>query len=198
MKNIVFIEGVSGVGKTTTTQLLHDKLLDMGYNVGRYLEGDHDNPFDPFRGTYPPKIPLIVFSEAHLQCWQNFKENLFKKNFVHILDGSLFHHQINDLVREYDASDEVIVNHIQKLLDIINNLDTIVFYLSSSDVGKYLTQARINRKKSIPTEEKISFWVNRKRIELGVLGRLSIESHILNVDGGWGTIVEKMIEYITI
>ena len=197
MNNIVFIEGVSGVGKTTTAQLLRDKLRDMGYNVVCYLEGDHGNPLDPFGGTYPPAIPLIVFSETYLYCWRNFIKNQFKKDFILILDGTLFHHQINDLIREYCASDEVVANHILKLLDVIQQLNPIIFYLLSHDVGKCLTQARISRKQSIPTEERISYWENRKRVDLYVLERLSVESSVLNIDGGWSTILETIIYYLT-
>ena len=185
MNNIVFIEGVSGVGKTTTTALLRDKLWDMGYNVNCHLEGDHDNPLDPFRGTYPPAIPFIVFSETYLQCWRNFMENQFKKDFILILDGTLFHRQINDLIREYGASDEVVAKHILKLLDVIQTLNPIVFYLLSNDVGKCLTQARISRKQSIPTEERIAFWENRKRVDLYVLEKLPVESYTLSIDDGW-------------
>ena len=196
MNNIVFIEGISGVGKTTATAMLHDKLLEMGYNVSSYLEGDHDNPLDPFRGTYPPAIPLIAFSETYLQCWRNFMENQLKKDVILIVDGTLFHHQINDLIRGYGASDEVVSNHILKLLDVIQLLNPIVFYLLPSDVGKCLTQARISRKQSLPTEEQTAFWENRKRVDLYVLERLSVESHVQNIDGGWSEIVETMIGHL--
>ena len=196
MNNIVFIEGVSGVGKTTTTRLLRDKLLDMGYNAGCHLEGDPDNPLDPFKGTYPPVIPLTVFSETYMQCWQNFMENQFKKDFILILDGTLFHHQINDLIREYDAADEVIANHILKLLEMIQQANPIVFYLFSNDVGKSLIQARISRKQSLPAEERIAYWENRKRVDLYVLERLSAESHAQNIDDGWSAMFETVIKLI--
>jgi len=198
MNNIVFIEGVSGVGKTTTTMLLHDKLRDMGYNVVCYLEGDRDNPLDPFGGTFPPAMPLIEFCETYLQCWQNFMENQFKKDLIYILDGTLFHHPINDLIRGYSASDEAISNKLSNFLQVIQPLNPIVFYLSSSDVGKCLAQARISRKQVMPTEEQIAFWENRKRVDLYVLDRLLIESHIINVDGGWNTIPQTIAEYVTV
>ena len=67
----------------------------------------------------------------------------------------------------------------------------------SGDVGKRVTQARISRKQSIPTEERIAYWENRKRVDLYVLERILVESHIQNVDNGWGIILETIINYLT-
>ena len=196
MEKIIFIEGISGAGKTTTAQQLSNKLLDNGYNVNCYLEGDHDNPLDPFNGTYPPKITFSKFSEIYIKRWQDFIDNKLEKNIILILDGTLFHHQINDLICEYSASDEIIVNHIFHLLDIIKPLNPIVFYLLCNDVEKCLRQARISRKQTEPTEEKIVFWKNRKRIDLYVLEKLSVEFHIQNIDNGWNGIYEKIMSNI--
>ena len=52
MMKIIFIEGVSGVGKSTTTQKLHDKLCDMGFCVDRYREFDFPNPIDFYCTAY--------------------------------------------------------------------------------------------------------------------------------------------------
>ena len=197
MNNIIFIEGVSGVGKTTTTTLLCNKLRDMGYKVSCCLEGDCENPLDPFKGTYPPAMPLLLFSETYLQCWQNFVKNQLEKDFILILDGTLFHHQINDLLREYNAPDDVITNHLTNLVYIIQQFKPLVFYLSSNNVGQCLRQARKSRNQSVPTDEKIAYWENRKRVDLYVLDRLSVESHILNIDYGWSEIIETIIKYST-
>ena len=44
MKNIIFIEGVTGVGKSTTVNKLGDELRNRGYTVRCHNEGDPDNP----------------------------------------------------------------------------------------------------------------------------------------------------------
>jgi len=194
--SIVFIEGVSGVGKTTTTALLAEKLQSMGYNVNCYLEGADNNPLDPYKGTYPPKIAIADFFETYLQCWQGFIGTKFERDFM-IVDGTLLHHQINDLIREYCASDEVIANYLVNLLSIIQRLNPVVFYLSSDSVGQQLTQARKSREQSEPTGEQIRFWENRKRIDLFVLERLPIESQVLDVSNGWDSITKIIMEHIT-
>ena len=197
MNKVIFIEGVSGVGKTTTTMLLSKKLQNLGYKVDCHLEGDGNNPLDPFNGTYPPKIPIANYFETHKQCWQAFIENKFNKDFM-IVDGTLLHHQINDLIREYSASDIAIANYLSKLISIIRPLNPALFYFSSDNVSERLIQARISRKQSAPTTDKIAFWENRKKIDLFVLKNLPIKVHIINVDSGWDSIPQVIMEHITV
>jgi Cdc6-like AAA superfamily ATPase len=191
---LIFIEGVSGVGKTTTAALLRDKLEDMGYTVTCHLEGDCENPLDPFKGTYPPTMSLTEFTEIYLQYWRRFAEK--GNGNLLILDGTLLHHQINDLIRNYNASKETIVEHLTVLLQVIQQLNPIVFYLLSLDVGQRLAHAQESRRKSVPTKEQIVFWENRKHVDLYALDRLPVKSHLLNVDDGWNTILETITEHI--
>ena len=192
MKRIVFIEGVSGVGKSTMTALLCEKLRDMGYKADCYLEGSHDNPLDPFNGTYPPPMPLSVFHETYERCWCAFAESSSVNDAILILDGTLLHHQINDLIRGFSASDECIKNHLSSLLTIVRQFDPVIFYMQTRDIGSRLAQAEKSRGKLPPTQEKIAFWQNRKRVALYVLERLSVTSHILDVDEGWNSIPERI------
>ena len=192
--SLAFIEGVSGVGKTTTATALHDNLCAKGYEVKCYLEGASYNPLDPFNGGFPPTMSLSSFSQIYMQRWKDFSKN--KTDNVIILDGTFFHHQINDLLHFYNASDDVVTNHLSKLACVIQPFRPVIFYLSSEDVGQRLRKARESRKQSIATDEKIAFWENRKRVDLHVLDRLSIEAYILNVDDGWDTVVETMADYI--
>ena len=192
MHKIIFIEGVSGVGKTTTSMLLYNELRDMGCKAYCYLEGDKNNPLDPFGGTYPPAVPIAEFTETYQQKWRNFVEGQFARESMLILDGTLFHHQINDLIREYSATDDVIVNHLSSLLHIIQPLNPIVFYLSSNDVGLRLRKARESRKQTTPTAEQIFFWENRKRVDLYAMEKLSVESRVLSIDDDWSAALDMM------
>ena len=115
LSKLIFIEGVSGVGKTTTTTLLSDKLQSMGYKVKNHLEGAKNNSLDPFGGAYPPAMSITTFCETYLQRWQNFMESKYENDFM-VVDGTLLHHQINDLIREYGASDEVIIVLLCRLM----------------------------------------------------------------------------------
>ncbi len=52
MAKVVFIEGVSGVGKSTMVQGLEATLRNAGYCVRAYLEGDAENPIDFYAAAY--------------------------------------------------------------------------------------------------------------------------------------------------
>ena len=198
MNHLVFIEGVSGVGKTTTTPQVAEQLQRMGYKVRHYAEGANDNPLDPFGGVYPPdRLPITAYCETYMQCWQTFMKATLEHDMI-IVDGTLLHHQINDLIRAYDAPNEVIADYLADLLRIIQPLHPVIFYLSSHHVGQRLIQARKSRGQSVPTRERITFWEHRKSVDLFVLDRLPVESHRLEVDKGWdlipGTIVQHIIK----
>lgn len=195
MNRIIFIEGVSGVGKTTTATLLHEKLRNMGYDVVCHLEGASDNPLDPFNGKYPPMMPLAEFTETYLNCWRKFTKIQHEKFFI--FDGTLLHHQINGLIRNYNASNEAVEVHLTVLFHVIQHLNPIIFYLSSHDVTQRLEHARESRGQSIPDKEQILYWKNRKDVDLYVLDKLPFESHILFVDGGWDTCLDMMTACIT-
>ena len=46
MKHIIFVEGVSGVGKSMTVRCLADRLREAGFRVEAHYEGDADSPLD--------------------------------------------------------------------------------------------------------------------------------------------------------
>ena len=195
MKQIIFFEGVSGVGKTTMTTHLYNKLHNMRYDVSYFLEGAVDNPLDPFGGTYPPKISINKFKESYYQYWRKFSDSNFD-NKIMITDGTLLHHPINDLIREYKATDDEIVNFIYKLISLIHNANPIIFYLSASNVKERLFQARKSRNQIETTDDRVAFWENRKRVDLKVLKSLLVESHILSIDNGWDSTCKKIIDII--
>lgn len=142
-------------------------------------------------------MPLEQYTEVFSDIWQRFaKSKQVTQDFV-ILDGSLLHHQINDLIRNYNASEDDIVRHLAALLLSVWSLNPIVFYLSSHDVGGQLAKAWESRGKSAPTEEAIIFWKNRKEMDLCVLGRLAVESYISDVTGNnWDTALDLILRRV--
>ena len=196
MHKIIFLEGVSGVGKTTMATALLDKLQAMGYNAICKLEGDKSNPLDPFMGKYPSGVSLAAFCETYLQCWRSFMGKQSSKDAIMICDGTFLHHQINDLIRIYAVPEEFVADYLVNLMSVIQPLCPVLFYLESSNVCQCLEHARAARGQTPPTKEQITFWENRKRLDLCVLSKLSIESHILNVDDRWKTTLETIISYM--
>ena len=52
MTELVFIEGISGVGKSTMVRMLADEMKALGYKVKEYLEFDYTNPIDFYCTAY--------------------------------------------------------------------------------------------------------------------------------------------------
>lgn len=258
MKNLIFIEGVSGVGKSTTAAKLCGALHDRGYTASCHLEGDPDNPlelcwfayltkpeFEWLKEAYPafvvrmvknsiadddytlvqyrtkitryysPEIyeylkerevcykpsvpvPFTKFTEVFQNRWRRFCENDFTKRDYTIFDGALLHHQINDLIRNYAASDDEITEHLTVLFQTIVPLNPIIIYLSAENVGDCLIKANKSRGQAIATDKQIKFWENRKRIDLAVIEKLAIESHIIDISkGNWETAIDAILAVAT-
>jgi deoxyadenosine/deoxycytidine kinase len=160
MAHLIFIEGVSGVGKSTISLALREALP----SARCFLEGDSDSPLDLFHVSYltraqhalllrahpasagalnkrsvieadyaliryrnaareplfPPELqqylearelcyraqnppPLPEYEKVFLNLWRQFAQRE-KLGIPHVIfDGALLHHQINDLMRNYDA-----------------------------------------------------------------------------------------------
>ena len=222
MENIIFIEGVSGAGKSTTVYELSERLHNLGYAVRYHVEGDPYSPLDlcwaayltvpEYEGiltSYPmfadelskniifesdyillryqigriglyskelnnelhkrefcynsiDCVSLEEFTKVFSDIWQRFATNDEDKCDYMILDASLVSHMTNDLVRNYNASENEIVKHLEILLQIISRLNPIIFYLSSADVCERLIKARKSRGQTPPTNEQIRFWERRK------------------------------------
>jgi GrpB-like predicted nucleotidyltransferase (UPF0157 family) len=254
---LIFVEGVSGVGKTTTAWKLCEKLREYGFPADCFLEGDIANPID-FYGTayfthdeyadlldnyteYVEEIqsktivagdirlvryynretplfpePLLDMFRKHEFCWkpgnlvpiseytrvykaacEQFVQNESKHPDFLIFDGSLFHHPINDMTRNYGASLDQIAQHINTLIETVNQLHPQVIYLSSENVAERLRKARISRKETIPSTEQIRFWEQRKRMDCAVMKRLSIPCSIFDISQeDWSYLMEELVNRI--
>lgn len=111
-----------------------------------------------------------------------------------IFDASFISHMTNDMVRNYNALEDEILNHLEGLLLIVRKLNPIVFYLSSKDVGHRLVMARQSRRQSPPSDEQIAFWKERKQKDINALSKLSVESYIKNIsDNNWDSVIDEIV-----
>ncbi len=89
MKNIIFIEGVSGVGKSTTVHKLSEKLRSLGYSTISYIEGDSDSPLDLCWVAYLDRFEY----ENLLMSYPVFSDTL-SKNVIYKDEYILLRYQI--------------------------------------------------------------------------------------------------------
>jgi hypothetical protein len=254
MRKIIFVEGISGAGKSTVSVMLCEKLCGLGYPAGCFLEGDTDSPLDLFytayltmleyagmlreypgfadklqknsiiapdyalvryRDTrskyYAPRLceylesrefcynaaappPMREYSNVFVRLWRRFAQSSEIDCDFLIFDGSLLHHQINDLIRNYNAGEYEIAVHLTALLRTVGAYNPVVLYLLTDEVGKQLTEARKSRGKAPPTADEIAFWEKRKRTDLSVLEKLPAETFIADItDGSRDYLTDKII-----
>lgn len=184
------------------TSFFQGEYILLRYQVGRtelYSHELHDELHKHEFCYNPTNIaPLAKFTEVFFNLWQKFEKSVDNKWDYEIFDASLVSHMTNDLVRNYNASETEMVKHLEVLLQTIYPLNPIVFYLSSKNVRERLIKARQSRSQTALTNEQISFWEKRKQIDLPILSRLSVESHIMDISyGNWNSAISEIVSRVT-
>jgi len=257
MKKIVFIEGISGVGKSTVTQKLCNKLREMGFSTDCFLEFDCENPIDFYSTAYFTEdeyksllemhsesldmlqhntivvkgIRLIryynktvpLFSESllsilreHEFCWkptnlvaffeysrvykliwEQFSRNTVDRPDYLLFDGSLLHHPLNDMMRNYHITSDQAAIHINSLIKTVEAFSAQMIYLSVDNIAKRLQKARISRDELPPSEEQIQFWEKRKQMDMSVMQKLMVPYDIFDVSNeNWDCLINMMVRHI--
>ena len=254
MTQLLFIEGVSGVGKSTLVGNLAKALRLMGKQVISFLEFDFNNPIDfyctayfknaeydrlcaqykenvaeiahytipageamlvryynqdtpLFKGKlladlkeaefcYHPVrlVSLSQYSEAYSFVWTRFSRTLDETVDYYVFDGSLLHHPINDMLRNYGADKGSVGAHIAALLNTIRNVHWHVVYLYTDNIGEQLVRAHRDRGQNTPSNEEISFWEKRYDYDRYVLETQigQFESYDVS-DDGWEHILNRIL-----
>ena len=258
MNHIVFIEGVSGVGKTTTVIELANRLKAHGYRVGIHLEGDAFSPLDlcwtaylsieeyrtlidrfpeyseefssqiidqndyillRYRIDRKPLFPEAIDAELHhkefcfnpessislfeftrvfLRLWTKYAQEKHDDLDFEIFDASLVSHMTNDLMRNYRSTTDNMAQHINALIEAVQSLQPLMYYLYTDDLEKRVTEARIARKQQPLSSTQLQFWKDRELYDLKVIPRLSIDCKYIdvsthNLDATIQTICEDVI-----
>lgn len=245
----IFIEGVSGVGKSTMVCKLSEELKAQGYKVKSYVEFDYTNPIDFYCTAYltleeykrllnkyvsavdmikahtiragevmlvryynedtplfeepllselaqnefcynPTRlVTLDEYTYAYKNVWENYAVGIDETYDFIIFDGSLLHHPLNDMMRNYHIDGEQAVSHVTVLLNSLGERKRRIFYLKTEDIGRQLQMAHRTRNQSIPTKHQIEFWEKRYANDMLVLNRISEKSHIFDVsDKNWDSV----------
>lgn len=108
LTKLIFIEGISGVGKSTMVLTLQKELTDLGYKVKSYLEGDYTNPIDFHHTAYFSKYEYeklcsdfnhyqktiitntIMLDDIRLIRYDNGKEYIFEEPLLSALSDNEF------------------------------------------------------------------------------------------------------------
>lgn len=257
MTELIFLEGVSGIGKTTMARMLMEELTAAGCRVRAYLEFDYTNPIDFYctaylsadehrhlceaypderddllRNTVPAgevrlvryfddDTPLFTpallaelrkkefcwhpahlvsmeeYTEAYRHVWTDFAESIDDTFDFLLFDGSLLHHPINDMMRNYHVTGEQAALHVRTLLESLGGRKRHIFYLETAGIGAQLTRAHADRGQNPPSAENIAFWETRHKNDRIVLDNIDDDSRIYDVSGGnWDGVREQIRNFL--
>ena len=142
-------------------------------------------------------ISLHEFTRVYKSVWDSFTKNTNSEYEYLLFDGSLFHHPINDLMRNYNISKEQAISHVKSLIEVVIPLNPLVVYLSSENVAERLKKARECRKQSSPSDEYIQFWKERKQMDLAVMQQISKPYDIHDVSQeNWDSLIDTIVTHI--
>lgn len=253
MTELIFVEGISGVGKTTAVHMLTQRLKRRGYRAKAYAEGDDANPIDFYctaclgieeyatlftrcasqrqqmeRNTidagivklvryrddqsalfeepllselasrefcYKPTrlVPPDVYSSACEEVWRQFSCGLDEAYDGIVFDGSLLHHPLNDMMRNYQITACEAKRHIRGLLRALGERKRRIFYLETQDTGTRLRSARMSRHQKPLEAEQIAFWESRHQMDRAVLNDIGERCDVLDItDDTWNEAIEQM------
>jgi thymidylate kinase len=193
----VFVEGVSGVGKTTLARNLCKRLTETGHTAKVYLEGDGDNPIDfPWTKYLPEHVTQAEYSLIYKKAWEEFARKDTNGGYI-IFDGSLMHHPINDMMRNFDAPVEQICAHVNALAQTAAAHRPLVIYLSSGNVAARLAKACQARNQTPRTPQQAQFWEERKQRDTTVLAQLPIPCEVFDVSQeNWGALFDEIVKRV--
>lgn len=266
MAELIFIEGVSGVGKSTLTHTLTSRLKAENYSVKCYAEFDADNPIDFYCTAYLTKseynelcskyvadaqqirlhtisagdaelvryydhdtplfdgellrelekaefcyhpshlVPLDGYTKAYTEVWRAFAATCGGCDYM-IFDGSLLHHPINDMMRNYDINREQALEHITSLISALGSVKRRIYYLMTQDICAQLRKAHSDRGENPPSADENAFWQRRFQNDMYVLNNLNENYEIFDVSqtaggtrnvGFWTSLPEKTDEFVKI
>ena len=170
-------------GSLHLTAIFEDGYVLIPYGRARY--GSDDTDINQFLKAHEvcygdrPVVPLETLSEMFRRRWHRYARSLSARDKTDIFDAVLFQHQINDLLRLYNATRDVILGHLSSLAKELSALDPVLIYLTQSSVGEALLRIWNERGKA-GSDSEICSYQQRKQIEFDAMGRLPLRTYVVD------------------
>jgi len=100
--------------------------------------------FAPYE-VYDGKWSLADFTAIHLERWQRFADQAQQENHIAVFECAWLQNHVNELMMFHNKSLEEMLQHLQRLWDIVATLDPLVIYLQPEDVTDSIAKVSATR-----------------------------------------------------
>lgn len=140
-------------------------------------------------------VTLDEYTCAYKNVWHKFALDIDETYDYIIFDGSLIHHPINVMMKNYHIDGVQAASHVMTLLNSLEKRKKWIFYLKTKDIQQQLKKAHITRNQSIPTNKQIEFWENRYKNDMIILSRIKDNYQICDIsDNNWDFVREQIVK----
>jgi len=138
MNNIIFVEGIPGCGKSTTSQYIYEQLKNNGYDVEWLHEGIQDHPFYERHNLYNEqgfldKDAFVDYLNVFKKEMKTIKDLVEGEGKVFVVDGLILTGFTNTYLNA-DCKDADIQTYFKALMQVLVGLKPLLVYLETKRV----------------------------------------------------------------
>lgn len=203
--------------------IVEDGLHIVAYTkLGYEQMGASLNDFFAAHEVYDGRIPLAQFTQLHRKRWAAFGEMAAQTpNTLYLFECAYLQNHVNELFGCHEKDDGTILAHLNALADSVAHLRPLLLYLDQPDPAEtvkkvalervgppgsgrpdwidlviaYVESSQYGRTHGLKGYEGVlSFFLERKRIEMALWDDLRMERRIIpNPDDNWDAVFGQMI-----
>jgi len=162
-------------------------------------------------------LPMEEYCRLALDRWQDFCELMKVSDEVSLMECVYLQNPLTVLLARHDADPRAARQHIERLTDIIRDLNPLVIYLHPQDVRRTLLHVHAERPKEWADfvigyltgqkygkahhlsgyEGVIEFYEMRQKLEVEILHSLPIQQRVIEHSGDeWERCNKEMIDFV--
>ncbi|KNY29573.1 hypothetical protein [Pseudobacteroides cellulosolvens] len=141
---LIFIEGISGSGKSTITDFISNLLTQHNIDHNTYFEWAENHPIcgeDDVWLNEDKQSSLYRYRQLNYAKWQEHITNLVNSDNISIFDSSLMQTPLNAFILLLNENFKTIRYFYKRLYKIFHICNPYLIYLRQNDV--YLTISRV-------------------------------------------------------
>jgi len=193
--------------------------LDMGTEENQLM-----NYFEEHE-VYNSRIDLDLFKKIHFKRWEGFANNI-DDNSVFIFECAYLQNHVNELLAYHNKDVNFIIGYMLELIETVKSLNPKLIYLSQGDV--YETIERVAKERVSTDKNRWDDWIDlvisyienspygqkhelkgfkgvidyfeaRRKVELAIIDRLSIDKAIIqNSKYDWEEVFKEVVSELAV